>query len=474
MRYTRPSPNVMNSGDYDLIVVGGGIAGLTAANRAAQLGVKPLLLEKGTDEHYLCNTRYTGGTLHVCMADIMSGEEAHLAAIEKLCDNARPDLARAMARNAERAVRWLQSEGCKFIKASASPHHRWVLAPPGRKGPGLDWKGRAGDVLLRRLGANLEERGCRLQRGVRVRQPIMEDGRCVGVVAEVDGETVEYRAKAVIMADGGFQAAPDLLREHITPRPEKVHQRNAGSGTGDGLRFALEAGAATVGMDKFYGHLLSLDALTNDKLWPYPYLDAVVTAGVLINLDGRRFADEGRGGVHVANGVAGLDDPHSSHVVFDQTIWEGAGRHGLIPCNPHIPKEGGTLHEAQSLGELARMIDMSSASLEATVATYNAAVDAGTIGDLMPPRCTVKGGPVAIRTAPFYAMPVCAGITYTMGGIAIDGNARVLRPDDTPIEGLFAAGTTTGGLEGGSGAGYVGGLSKSMVTALLAAERAAS
>ncbi len=463
----------MNSSEFDLIIVGGGIAGLTAANRAAQLGAKPLLLEKGTDEHYLCNTRYTGGTLHVCMADIMAGEAAHLAAIEKLCDNARPDLARAMAGNAERAVRWLQAEGCKFIKASASPHHRWVLAPPGRKGPGLDWEGRAGDVLLRRLGANLEERGCRLMRGARVLNPIMEEGRCVGVVAKVGSETTEFRAKAVILADGGFQAAPDLLREHITPRPEKVHQRNAGSGTGDGLRFAMEAGAATVGMDKFYGHLLSLDALSNERLWPYPYLDAVVTAGVLVNPEGHRFTDEGRGGVHVANSVAGLEDPHASHVVFDQTIWEGAGRHGLIPCNPHIPKEGGTLHEAQSLGELAGLIGMPAANLEETVARFNAAVDAETIGELTPPRCTVKGEPVAIRTAPFYAMPVCAGITYTMGGIAIDGNARVLQTDDTPIEGLYAAGTTTGGLEGGSGAGYVGGLSKSTVTALLAAEHAA-
>lgn len=462
----------MSSGDFDLIVVGGGIAGLTAANRVAQLGRRPLLLEKGTDELYLCNTRYTGGTLHVCMADIMSGEAAHLAAIEKLCDNARPDLARAMARNAERAVRWLQEEGCKFIKASASPHHRWVLAPPGRKGPGLDWKGRAGDVLLRRLGANLEERGGTFMRGVRVRSPLMDGQRCIGVEAEVGGEMTSFRAEAVILADGGFQAAPGLLREYITPRPDKVHQRNAGSGTGDGLQFALEAGAATVGTDKFYGHLLSLDALTNERLWPYPYLDAVVTAGILVGPDGRRFTDEGRGGVHVANSVAALEDPHGSYVVFDQTIWEGAGRHGLIPCNPHIPKEGGTLHTASSLADLADQIGMPATNLAETVSAFNSAVDAATIDALEPPRSTVKGEPVAVRTGPFYAMPVCAGITYTMGGIAIDGHARVLRPDDTPIDGLYAAGTTTGGLEGGSGAGYVGGLSKSTVTALLAAESA--
>ena len=120
----------MNSRAYDLVVVGGGLAGLTAANRGAQLGLHVAVLEKGTEDRYLCNTRYTGGTLHICLTDIMSSEEEHVASIKRFCDDARPDLVRAVARNAERAVRWLQGEGSKFIKASASPHHRWVLAPP--------------------------------------------------------------------------------------------------------------------------------------------------------------------------------------------------------------------------------------------------------------------------------------------------------------------------------------------------------
>ncbi len=464
----------MSGDDVDLIVVGGGLAGLTAANRAAQLGLRSVVLEKGAEEKYLCNTRYTGGTLHVCMDDIMAGETVLLEAIEKLCAGiARPDLALAMARHAERSVRWLQGEGLKFLRASGSPHHRWVLAPPGRTRPGLDWEGRAGDVLLRRLGANLIERGGRLIRNARARHPLMDGRRCVGVAAEVAGALAEFRANSVVLADGGFQAAPELLREYISDHPEKLHQRNARTGTGDGVRFAEEAGAALLGMDRFYGHLLSIDAPTNDMLWPYPYLDALVAAGILVGADGRRFADEGRGGVYAANSVAALADPHSAAVVFDQQIWDGAGRNGLIPANPHLRKEGGTLHEAADLAELAQLIGAPAAQFEATVAVYNAAVDEGSIGALKPERRTDKGVPVAIRTPPFYAAPVCAGITYTMGGVAIDGHARVLRLDDTAIKGLYAAGATTGGLEGGPGVGYVGGLAKSAVTGLRAAEHAA-
>jgi fumarate reductase flavoprotein subunit len=78
-----------------------------------------------------------------------------------------------------------------------------------------------------------------------------------------------------------------------------------------------------------------------------------------------------------------------------------------------------------------------------------------------------------IAVAPFLAIPLCAGITYTMGGIRIDGDARVLREDGVAIPGLYAAGSTTGGIEGGPRIGYIGGLAKAAVFGLRAAEHAA-
>ena len=147
-------------------------------------------------------------------------------------------------------------------------------------------------MLLRRLGGNLEERGGKLQRSARATRLLLEDEQCVGVVAKVEGKETEHRTNA----DGGFQSSPEHLAKFITPVPSKLFQRNAESGTGDGLRMAAAAGADLRGMDRFYGHLLSIDAPHRERLWPYPYLDALVVAGILIGPDGKRFCDEGWAG----------------------------------------------------------------------------------------------------------------------------------------------------------------------------------
>jgi fumarate reductase flavoprotein subunit len=111
--------------------------------------------------------------------------------------------------------------------------------------------------------------------------------------------------------------------------------------------------------------------------------------------------------------------------------------------------------------------------LEDLVGEYNAAVDTGTLHLLSPPRRSDRYRAWPIRTAPFYALPICAAITNTMGGIVVDGDGAVLDERDTPLPGLFAAGSTIGGLDGGPNAGYVGGLIKATI-ALRAAEAIAA
>ncbi len=460
--------------NFDVAVIGGGLAGMVAANRAAQLGKRVVVLEQGSDDRYLCNSRYTGGSFHICIRDIMADEAVLIQAITEVTGGfVTEPLAKMIAGDGRRAVRWLQEEGARFMRADVASHRGWMLAPPPVVRPGLNWQGRGGDVTLRQLEANLVKRGGALVRCARAQSLVMEGGACHGVVVkQADGE-VTYRASAVVIADGGFPGNLDMLRKYVCPNPERIVQRNAGTGQGDGLRMAMEAGAGTKGLDRFYGHVLSRDAMTNEKLWPYPYLDNILHTAVVVGPSGERFVDEGRGGVYVANAIARLPDPLSSAVVFDQAIWEAGGRQGIIAANPHLPLAGGTLLKADTLAELARQLNMPAAGLEATVAAYNAAIAGNSLDKLSPARRTTRYQAQAILKAPFYAIPACAGITTTFGGIAVNEHSQALTESGAAIPGLYAAGGSTGGLEGGPEIGYVGGLVKCGVTGVRAAEHIA-
>ena len=132
------------------------------------------------------------------------------------------------------------------------------------------------------------------------------------------------------------------------------------------------------------------------------------------------------------------------------------------------------MHRADTIEALAETAGLPPENLAETVAVYNDAVHFNRLMTLLPGRSTRNGAPRPIETPPFFAIPICAGITNTMGGIAIDGHGRVKRSDGSAIIGLYAAGGTTGGLEGGGALGYVGGLIKACVFGLRVAGHAAS
>lgn len=454
----------MSSARFDVVVVGAGLAGLAAAIRCAEQGLRVAVLERGAEERYPCNSRIAMGFINCAFEHIRAEPGVLRRAIDAQTRGfADPGLADAFADNAGPAVRWLADQGVRIVEIYGDgPRRRAVLAPPVPNRPGLNWPGRGSDVMVRRLTAKLEERGGRLLRGARARELITEGGRCAGVGATQGTDDVRFDAAAVVLADGGFQADEDLLRRYITARPDRLLQRNARTGTGDGLRMATAIGAQVRGMDRFYGHVQSRDAMTHSLLWPYPVADVPVAAGITVDSHARRFADEGMGGVFIANAIARLDDPLEAVAVFDQATWEGRARTSARPPNPWLTKVGATLHRSESIAGLAAMAGLPARALAASVAEFNQSLENGGLARLEPPRSGTFHTPVPIRKPPFYAVPLCAGITYTMGGIAIDARCRVLHADGHAIGGLFAAGSTTGGHEGGPCAGYTGGLGKAM------------
>jgi fumarate reductase flavoprotein subunit len=451
----------------DLIVIGGGLAGLVAAARASELGLRPIVLEQGADADYRCNSRASGGILHIAYHDAKEDPNTLEKAIRKATSGEVDEtLARSVAANAGRAVDWLAANGTRFVRASPINWHRWTVAPPRPMGAGLDFPGRGVDTILTRLSRDMEARGGTILLGHKVvglRR--LADGVLRVECVAGDGSP-RFQARAVVIADGGFQANAEMLREYVSPRPDLLVQRGAATGRGDCIRFAVALGASVTPMSRFYGHLLHRDALTNDRLWPYPMLDSIAVASMLVGRDGKRIADEARGGIYLANVVAGLDEPASAAIVFSERVWTEIATQGLFPANPNLDQFGGQVVKAGSIAELADALDIDGEGLAATVGAFNQALGGNVDAGLdVPP----TGKRFALEP-PYMAVPVCAGITHTMGGLAIDGHARVVNADGVPLPGLYAAGSSTGGLEGGGSAGYVGGLMKAVITGLLAAE----
>jgi len=465
----------MTEATYDLVVIGGGLAGLTAATRAGELGLHAVVLEQGSEERYPCNSRLSGGIFHIAYHEMKSAPQTLRAAIERAtAGEADPALVEALAGNAGRLVDWLRDHGARFMRGGSADWERWLLAPPRPLQAGLVWEGRGPDVLLRALGDAIAASGGAIERGVRATALEPQDGALV-VVAERGAQAVRLCAGSVVIADGGFQADPDLFRAHIGPRPELVKQRGAATSRGDGVRMAMALGAAVTHMECFYGHLLAQEAMTNDMLWPYPQLDSLAVAAVIVDRGGRRIMDEGVGGVELANRIARLPDPSCATVVFDAAIWEGPCRSARIPVNPHAEKGGATIFREPTLAALAGALEIDAAQLERTIRDYNEALRNARTAQLDPPRRIDAYEAWPIGKPPFMAIRLCAGITHTMGGIAIDAHGRVLRRDGSVIERLYAAGSATGGIEGGGDTGgYVGGLAKAGVLGLRSAEHVAA
>src|SRR5262245_40836351 len=164
-------------------------------------------------------------------------------------------------------------------------------------------------------------------------------------------------------------------------------------------------------------------------------MDTLAGGAIMIDRSGRRFIDEGLGGIAHSNALARLPDPLAATAIFDQAIWDTTGRAELVPPNPQLVRAGGTLINAPDLATLAAMIDVPADDLRETVATYNRAVTAGKGDRLDPPRTSgrmfgesrnagARVGVAPVVQPPFYAVPLAAGISYTMGGIEIDARAR--------------------------------------------------
>ena len=459
---------------YDVAVVGGGLAGLTTGWRAAQLGCRVIVVEQGADDLYACNSRYAGGWFHLAFQDPTGDVDALVNTLLGMApDDINHPLIESIARNAGRTLAWLSEHGrARFIRGGPLNWHKNLLAPPRPPRSRLVWPGRGPDLLIRQLGVGLSAAGGLLARGHCVERIGREGQSFVVGCRTAKGET-QVTARALVMADGGFAANLLQLEERISRQAAKILQRNAGAAQGTGVTLAPKLGAALTETKSFYGHLHSLDAIIDSGLWPYPTIDYLALAGIVVNKAGDRFIDDGRDGVFVTNALAAVENPQDAFAVFDSAIWESEGREVRAPCNPLLKQLGGTMFTAPTLTELAGQAGIDRDRFVRTITVYNGAVRSGNMETLPVPKSPAKKRAREISRAPFFAIPICPGITHTMGGIAINPQGAVECVGGGVIPGLFAAGSTVGGAEGGRDSFYLGGLCKAATLGLMCGESAA-
>jgi succinate dehydrogenase/fumarate reductase flavoprotein subunit len=456
----------------DILVVGAGLAGFTAAVRASEQGAKVLLIDKSDGE-------LGGGNVLMASGSLRAGGKSPKTDAAELYEFvmsegvAYPNLVKAWSETCGRAVDWLINAGVKVTENT--PGRIW-LDQSGAVSLAPVYKKDVGTRALTKLKERLTQLGGRYMNGIEGHSLIVENGRVCGVLGKNPADQVELRARVTILSTGGFSANKELLKQHIGPHADQCKLRGSKQDTGDGLRMALAAGAKAVNLKYFYGHLIARKALVDDRFWPYPRLDSFVDEGILVNRRGERFVDEGRGDVAVANELARTEDVTGAVLIFDHASWEAAKDDtfsNLVKTpapNPWLMDNDGEIFSDPTIEGLAAKLAVDKSGLGATLKDYNRAVESNGAQSLP---VTRTGKPKPLR-APFYGLRVVSGITFTMGGVLINGRAEVLNQGEQPILGLYAAGDAIGGLMGGYRGGYTGGLMQAVVTGLLAGENAAN
>ena len=467
--------------DYDVIVIGGGNAGFSAAHAAAERGRRVVLLERGTAEMAGGNSYFTAGATRIGhgglddLVDFIEPDERHartevppyspdeyLADLNKVTEGRTdPELARVLVTEAQDAVRWLHSLGLRYRLM----YERQAYERPD--GSYLFWGGLhvgnvdGGEGLIAdhtRVAAKL---GTEIRYGTRATALVVEDGRVVGVEFDDESGAGELRADSVIIASGGFESNPEWREEYLGHGWSNAKVRGTPYNTGEMIAAALTIGAARGG-DWSTAHSVQWDAFTPDNESNRELTNRLTRQsyplGIIVNRDGKRFLDEGadfRNYTYAKYGERILKQPGSiAYQIFDATL-----RPMLRTEEYDMP--GISEVTADSIEGLGRELGIDAQQFAATVAEYNASIDTS-----IPFDPTVKDGRAArveppkshwatpLERAPFYAYPVTCGITFTFGGLRADIDGRVFDESGDPIPGLFVCGEALGGLFSGN---YPGG-----------------
>lgn len=450
--------------DFDVIVVGAGAAGLSAAVAAADAGASVLVVE--ADTRVGGSSRLSGGHFYaagtsvqreVGITDTPDAMFEHYMTLNQWM--VEPSVVRRYCDLCAPTFEWLRELGVQF--APERVYQSGIGAVARGHQPDGD-----GERVIEVLEAQRASRGIDLVLDARVDELLVDEA---GAVSGVRIGSDRASSAAVVMASGGFGANPALLAEHF---PDAAAAGNwswyIGSPTarGDGLALGGQVGAAIDGHNR--GLLLVTPGFSRD-------LEVLLPGWlILVNREGRRFASESA----PYTVLGGLIQRHggSAFAVFDESA-RAAAKPGPISRAYWVDEilqaraDDGTVVRADSLEELAARIDAPAATLAGTIGRYNADCARGEDTAFF----KHPSGMRPIETPPFYAAEVRPAIVcWTGAGLRIDADTQVLAKNEMPVSGFYAAGETVGSLHGDRYIGGGGSFGPCIVFGKLAGETAAA
>ena len=426
--------------DYDVAVVGGGNAALCAAIAARRAGARVVVLERAPRHFRGGNSRHTRNfrCLHTTPGQYLTGtytEDEFLSDLRSV--NGGPideSLARMAIQQSATCPEWMAREGVRF---QAALHGTLQL---GRTN--LFFLG-GGKALMNTYYASAERLGIDTFYDADVVDLRIAKGRFESVDVQIGGRRRTIRAASAVIASGGFEANLEWLREAWGEIADNFIIRGTPYNTGVPLKRMLEAGAQQIG-DPRECHAIAVDARA-------PKFDGgIVTRldcipfGIVVNSEGHRFYDEGEDVWPKRYAIWGkLIARQPAQIAY--SIVDAKTADTFMPSVfPPIV--------ANSIGELARLLTLEPATLEATVETFNRAVRPGTLNPSALDDCRTEGltpnktqWAQRLDTPPYWAYPLRPGITFTYLGLKVDAHTRVLMSDGQPAANVYAAGEVMAG-----------------------------
>ena len=413
-------------GDYDIVVVGMGGAGMCAALAASEAGVeKIVILEKNAMEGG--NTIFASSGMNASETTYQKDqgiEDSTDLFIQETITGGHNwnnvELVTQMCEGSAAAIDWLAEHGLVLDNITTTGGMSVPRCHRPTDGSAV------GAAYVPTIAQAVVDAGIEVVYNCRATELVVdESGAVTGVVCE-DG--TQYNAKAVILTSGGFGSNKDLVKMY-RPDLETFVSTNAASITGDGMVMAQHAGANLIQMSQIQIH-------------PTVFADGSLVAegvrgggGILVNNAGDRFTNE-MGTRDVVSSAEMTQPDGKVWVVYDQAVYDNNKA-----CANYENKEMSV--KADDLAGLADTLGIPADELQTTIDTYNQSVDGAE-----DPFGRTTGFVSKLETAPFYAIAVYPGIHHCMGGIYVDSDSQALTIEGNKIAGLFAAGEVTGGIHG--------------------------